>query len=672
MAVRNKPVRMRHRSVALILRTVATVLMLGAGVIPCAGVSPCGAQNLPPPGAYQPIPNFTGAGAGLQFREAINNRFSGAQPIAPRLATIAAAQLAATPAINGGLLYCIDCQTNTSCSPGGTGTIAMAEAGAWTCGGSGGSGGLSSVSNGTNVTGALSSGGVALTLGWTGNLATSQGGTSCGAAGSFSALPASPVLGTICTVTDAQSCVVGTPVTGGGYTTKCQVTWNGANWVPAGGAAGTTIPNAVLYATNYPGSTFDVQVNACLAALPSGGGTCDARGLTGAQTGAASITVPTGATLLLGSPLGLTMASGGQILMPNDSGTLVCPNYRTVISGHVSGDAVVKMTGNSTKLYNCGVQNTDTTDAASSDVSFSGINTILSTVETLDGYYGLDIHGGYYSEVDNLINYDASGAQKYQVHMDSANQINFLNPTFSGAVTAEVDIENSRAIHMQGIDCEATNAADCFDLNFTDTAGETFLYVDGGYVQLNGGGGYINNTAGVNNVAYVNESHLYVFNQGSGICHSNGSVRLNGIIGGQPDGSLSIGSMSDCIVESYGSPEGGFGETQTGLNASSWWADTNNNPGHTFGIRPADTGLWNFQRDDGNVAGTKLDIVGSLQAEGVAANGAGTVCADASGNLFTIQSGSCPTSTPSASAKPKTASTVRTLTPPANDSMTGQ
>ena len=26
-----------------------------------------GAQNLPPPGAYQPIPNFTGVGAGLQF-----------------------------------------------------------------------------------------------------------------------------------------------------------------------------------------------------------------------------------------------------------------------------------------------------------------------------------------------------------------------------------------------------------------------------------------------------------------------------------------------------------------------------------------------------------------------------------------------------------------------------
>src|SRR5271156_994488 len=45
------------------------------------------AQNLPPIGSYQPIPNFTGVGAGLQFREAINARFSGLQPIAPAIVT---------------------------------------------------------------------------------------------------------------------------------------------------------------------------------------------------------------------------------------------------------------------------------------------------------------------------------------------------------------------------------------------------------------------------------------------------------------------------------------------------------------------------------------------------------------------------------------------------------
>src|SRR5579872_4253041 len=42
-------------------------------------------QNLPPGATYQPIPDFTGTNAGLSFRGAINDRFSGAQTITPRV-----------------------------------------------------------------------------------------------------------------------------------------------------------------------------------------------------------------------------------------------------------------------------------------------------------------------------------------------------------------------------------------------------------------------------------------------------------------------------------------------------------------------------------------------------------------------------------------------------------
>jgi len=239
------------------------------------------AQNLPPPGAYQPIPNFTGVGAGLQFREAINDRFSGAQPIAPTLVPVNAAQLAATPAINGGLLYCTNCQGNASCSSGGSGAVALGMGGYWNCNVAN-SGGLSSVTNDSNVTGTLSSGGTHLTIGWTGNLPVSRGGSGCpGGPIVFSALPGSPATGTTCTITDAQSCVVGTAITGGGYTTKCQITWNGANWMPAGGATGVAsgVSNAVLYAANYSGATWAEQVMAAIAALPAYGGTVDAQGL---------------------------------------------------------------------------------------------------------------------------------------------------------------------------------------------------------------------------------------------------------------------------------------------------------------------------------------------------------------------------------------------------------
>ena len=89
------------------------------------------AQNLPPPGAYQPIPNFTGVGAGLQFREAINERMSGAQPILP---LVVGPNFANLPAEQDGLLlYCKDCKRATPCVGGGSGAWARGNRGAWSC-----------------------------------------------------------------------------------------------------------------------------------------------------------------------------------------------------------------------------------------------------------------------------------------------------------------------------------------------------------------------------------------------------------------------------------------------------------------------------------------------------------------------------------------------------------
>ena len=89
------------------------------------------AQNLPPPGAYQPIPNFTGVGAGLQFREAINDRFSGAQAIAPSIASTAFANL--PPEQDGMLLFCNNCRSATPCVSGGGGAWALGTRGQWAC-----------------------------------------------------------------------------------------------------------------------------------------------------------------------------------------------------------------------------------------------------------------------------------------------------------------------------------------------------------------------------------------------------------------------------------------------------------------------------------------------------------------------------------------------------------
>ena len=103
-------------------------LVLLAMIVTVASVS---AQNLPPPGAYQAIPNFTGVGAGLQFRQAINDRFSGAQRVAPAIATVSFANLPLEQ--DGTLLYCQDCKLASPCVGTGTGAWALGARGHWSC-----------------------------------------------------------------------------------------------------------------------------------------------------------------------------------------------------------------------------------------------------------------------------------------------------------------------------------------------------------------------------------------------------------------------------------------------------------------------------------------------------------------------------------------------------------
>lgn len=80
---------------------------------------------------YQPIPNFTGVGAGYNFRQAINQRFSGAEPISPTIVDLSFANLPTEQ--DGMLLWCKDCQETTPCSGGGAGAFARGERGVWSC-----------------------------------------------------------------------------------------------------------------------------------------------------------------------------------------------------------------------------------------------------------------------------------------------------------------------------------------------------------------------------------------------------------------------------------------------------------------------------------------------------------------------------------------------------------
>ena len=101
-----------------------------------------------------------------------------------------------------------------------------------------------------------------------------NGGTQCGAPTTVANLPGSPTQGEICNVTnDTTGCVAGTAVVNGGAT-KCQVTWNGTSWLPAGGATSAASGGVTTVTGTAP--------------IVSSGGASPAISLTGAASASAN------------------------------------------------------------------------------------------------------------------------------------------------------------------------------------------------------------------------------------------------------------------------------------------------------------------------------------------------------------------------------------------------
>jgi len=80
---------------------------------------------------YQLIPDYTGPGAGFNFRTAINARFSGQIAISP---LIIGQYFASLPAEQNGLFgYCADCSATSPCTGGGGGEWYFGEGGIYNC-----------------------------------------------------------------------------------------------------------------------------------------------------------------------------------------------------------------------------------------------------------------------------------------------------------------------------------------------------------------------------------------------------------------------------------------------------------------------------------------------------------------------------------------------------------
>ena len=178
-------------------------------------------------------------------------------------------------------------QTGLSISPNGQITFAPGQMFPGTSLANGSSGTITGVIAGTGLTGGGSNGNIAIALSMP--VSTDNGGTG-----------ASTASGALANLNGVSSTLT-TPQT-------------------MAGPLNTPVSNQIQHAEMFPGSTADVKIKACLAALPSGG-TCDARGF-GATTQriASTVMIPANTTLLADlatkfqpSSTGLTMF----LILPN-------------------------------------------------------------------------------------------------------------------------------------------------------------------------------------------------------------------------------------------------------------------------------------------------------------------------------------------------------------------
>ena len=183
---------------------------------------------------------------------------------------------------------------------------------------------------------------------------------------------------------------------------------------------GTTVIDATLYA----GADFGSKVNAAIAALPSTGGTVDARGLGGNQNMSVSIVLGTNTTLLL--PVGtVTRASGAQFITGNGGIVKGAGKNLTYVIGNDNSAAIVRSaTGAAQEITGLTIQNSGLGPCV--DLTYGGSGTLNAAVHdnVFECATGL-IFLGYYNRVwNNTFLPNPSGVLWSGVLMDGTDIVN--------------------------------------------------------------------------------------------------------------------------------------------------------------------------------------------------------------------------------------------------------
>lgn len=230
-----------------------------------------------------------------------------------------------------------------------------------------------------------------------------------------------------------------------------------------------------LCADAFAGTTFDQQVNACIAALPSSGGVCDARALPASTTMQANVNLTTGVTILL--PQGTINQAAGSAFLYFDHSRLIGQGRGITIIHHQGAGPAV------TQAISGGVQYAEVRELSIQGDGTAG-SVALNLTQPLDGMFEniaiSDIDTGVvlgpndpsgcacYNELRDVsaqaISYGIRmlpGSQSNRVSGGQAWASNGVGLTMMNEARAEfVDIENSpgAAIVFAGIESTVVSA----------------------------------------------------------------------------------------------------------------------------------------------------------------------------------------------------------------------
>lgn len=137
-------------------------------------------------------------------------------------------------------------------------------------------------------------------------------------------------------------------------------------------------PTFIIRADNQTGADGGLKIAACLTALPATGGTCDARGLEGAQVISATITIPADVQLLLGaatytSSVFPVFRMNGESILQGIGGRGTTRIVANLTSGAMirADDPVVGEEG--IKIRDIFLDNTTPTNAGVIGIDFQGV-----------------------------------------------------------------------------------------------------------------------------------------------------------------------------------------------------------------------------------------------------------------------------------------------------------